>query len=273
MVFGLFQAALIPTDMVFTPRSGRAPDSVAWLKANWKRVLSVVAGVALLLGLLYVVIGAILLAAHVDIYCNAYTLTSLDCGEHGRCEAGACSCEEEWAGPDCTACQTGWGGDDCTTCTRACSGHGTCDDATHTCQCETGWGGPDCTVCTKACSAHGACDDTKGLCHCETDWGGSNCTTCTRTCSGHGTCDNTTSLCLCQSGWGGEDCTTCTKTCSGHAHLPLPDRIRRPRLLKQPVGSLSGLAHPDQRDLGRGPERLGGESEGSEVDALLLLLH
>ena len=184
MVFGLFQAALIPTDMVFTPRSGRAPDSVAWLKANWKRVLSVVAGVALLLGLLYVVIGAILLAAHVDIYCNAYTLTSLDCGEHGRCEAGACSCEEEWAGPDCTACQTGWGGDDCTTCTRACSGHGTCDDATHTCQCETGWGGPDCTVCTKACSAHGACDDTKGLCHCETDWGGSNCTTCTKTCSG-----------------------------------------------------------------------------------------
>jgi len=59
---------------------------------------------------------------------------SLDCGEHGECEGGSCSCAPGWSGARCTVRE----------CDPRCSAHGSCSNGT--CLCTNGWNGKHCTL-------------------------------------------------------------------------------------------------------------------------------
>ena len=58
---------------------------------------------------------------------------------------------------------------------NACSGHGSCADATGTCVCDLEYGGTDCGAsCPGQCGGHGNCA-AGGLCHCRGRFGGARC--------------------------------------------------------------------------------------------------
>lgn len=69
--------------------------------------------------------------------------------------------------------------------------------------------GVDCSQspCPKDCSGHGTCDYSTGTCQCWNGHRGLDCSVpdrCPRDCSGHGTC--TPAGCVCTEGWFGDDC-------------------------------------------------------------------
>lgn len=59
---------------------------------------------------------------------------NLDCGAHGRCEAGKCKCDEGWTGNRCELLP----------CDPRCHEHGQCRNGT--CVCSQGWNGRHCTL-------------------------------------------------------------------------------------------------------------------------------
>ena len=86
-------------------------------------------------------------------------------------------------------------------CTNNCSGRGTCDETTHTCDCNTGYMGEGCEwlTCPDNCGVnrgHGTCDQFAmvSMCECNAGHLGEGCEwlTCPDNCGvnrGHGTCD------------------------------------------------------------------------------------
>jgi hypothetical protein len=108
-----------------------------------------------------------------------------------------------------------------------CSGHGTCDTKSGTCNCDPKYTGDYCDTVACDCSGVGTCDAT-GKCNCSGNydgekcekckdgWSGSNCTTkkCTD-CSGNGTC-GTDGKCACTTArWTGDNCELCSGVWSG----------------------------------------------------------
>lgn len=125
-------------------------------------------------------------------------------------------------------------------CLPDCTGHGTFDLDTQTCNCEPKWSGDDCSkgkirflpiekrfqliflqskileLCDLDCGQHGRC--VGETCQCDVGWGGEYCNTklCDTRCNEHGQCKNGT--CLCVTGWNGRHCTMegCPSGCSNH---------------------------------------------------------
>ena len=175
-----------------------------------------------------------------DVFCSAIG--------NATCTEGKCYCGFE-----------GWRGDFCEKkgCpglfNMDCSGRGTCNSATQTCDCNPGWAGRGChePACpgTPMCSDHGTCESlaTISFCSCDKGWMGRACETkcengtpqqtadgsffcqcddcfsgisCDMECSGRGNCTNNTCDCGFE-GWRGATCDTkgCPgwgSDCSGH---------------------------------------------------------
>uniref|UniRef100_A0A8C7V6G9 Tenascin N n=1 Tax=Oncorhynchus mykiss TaxID=8022 RepID=A0A8C7V6G9_ONCMY len=97
----------------------------------------------------------------------------------------------------------------------ACSGHGTYQHDTCSCQCNPGWEGPDCSVstCPDECNDHGRCVD--GKCVCLAGYMGSDCSQlmCPGDCNDKGYCVD--GKCVCFSHFTGEDCSEqkCSPDC------------------------------------------------------------
>ncbi|GCC26925.1 hypothetical protein chiPu_0005345 [Chiloscyllium punctatum] len=181
--------------------------------------------------------------------CDIPTNQCLDpsCGNRGTCIMGTCICNSGYKGESCEQvdcldstcsgrgicvrgechCTTGWGGSNCetprTACTDHCSGHGTFQPDSKTCNCDFPWTGHDCSVeiCAVDCSSHGIC--IGGTCRCDEGWMGSICDqrACHPRCSEHGTCKD--GKCECSPGWNGEHCTIegCPGLCNGNGRCTL----------------------------------------------------
>uniref|UniRef100_A0A8C8FHF1 Tenascin N n=1 Tax=Oncorhynchus tshawytscha TaxID=74940 RepID=A0A8C8FHF1_ONCTS len=97
----------------------------------------------------------------------------------------------------------------------SCSGHGTYQHGTCSCQCNPGWEGPDCSIstCPDECNDHGRCVD--GKCVCLAGYMGSDCSQlmCPGDCNDKGYCVD--GKCVCFSHFTGEDCSEqkCSPDC------------------------------------------------------------
>nr|XP_046215908.1 tenascin-N isoform X2 [Oncorhynchus gorbuscha] len=97
----------------------------------------------------------------------------------------------------------------------SCSGHGTYQHDTCSCQCNPGWEGPDCSIstCPDECNDHGRCVD--GKCVCLAGYMGSDCRQlmCPGDCNDKGYCVD--GKCVCFSHFTGEDCSEqkCSPDC------------------------------------------------------------
>uniref|UniRef100_A0A4W5JRH9 Tenascin N n=1 Tax=Hucho hucho TaxID=62062 RepID=A0A4W5JRH9_9TELE len=97
----------------------------------------------------------------------------------------------------------------------SCSGHGTYQHDTCSCQCNPGWEGPDCSIstCPDECNDHGRCVD--GKCVCLAGYMGSDCSQlmCPGDCNDKGYCVD--GKCVCFSHFTGEDCSErkCSPDC------------------------------------------------------------
>ncbi|XP_052319692.1 tenascin-N-like isoform X2 [Oncorhynchus keta] len=97
----------------------------------------------------------------------------------------------------------------------SCSGHGTYQHDTCSCQCNSGWEGPDCSIstCPDECNDHGRCVD--GKCVCLAGYMGSDCRQlmCPGDCNDKGYCVD--GKCVCFSHFTGEDCSEqkCSPDC------------------------------------------------------------
>jgi hypothetical protein len=198
-------------------------------RQRWRRAVSGVGGSVLLLAWTCIVLLFVLLAANVDVFCDAARIGIIHdpCNGHGRCHAAAqCHCEKDY-GPEVTStdealCACYFGASQ----PAACGPHGQCHWADtrqsplqkHTCDCEAGYSGNGCehgTGCDgEPCSAHGACVPLGGnhTCHCSSGWSGTDCnhpTGCdSKPCQHGGTCTATggSHSCKCASGWKAANC-------------------------------------------------------------------
>jgi len=166
-----------------------------------------------------------------------------NCGGHGSCHTGQCTCEAEWSGPncqnhcpsgcsdhgDCVAgaclCLAGWSGPGCAQ-MGCCNGHGSCANPDGACLCDSGWTGPSCAaqkICVDpTCSSHGVCNH--GQCDCAPGFSGISCLmpfeSCFGRCGPHGSCEARTNQCLCSANFTGPHCEmleqSCASGCTGH---------------------------------------------------------
>ena len=168
-----------------------------------------------------------------------------ECSEHGNVINGRCRCKDGWRGPVCNI--PGCPGEE-----KDCSGHGTCNSATHICTCQLGWTGngceiPDCPG-SPNCFNRGYCNATTdppkcqncsvgwmgpackdpcthgiqvpmdgGNCVCEAGYSGAGCNS---ECSEHGKIVGN-GTCECHPGWWGavcmiQGCPGVGTDCSGH---------------------------------------------------------
>merc|ERR1712025_345999 len=99
-----------------------------------------------------------------------------------------------------------------------CSGHGTCDTMTGTCNCKAckscaqAWGGVACDMrtCPDDCNKNGVCHEATGKCQCRHGFAGPACEIklCPNQCSNNGLCAN--GLCVCFEGFSGLNCSIAT---------------------------------------------------------------
>ncbi|XP_062337653.1 tenascin-N [Osmerus eperlanus] len=100
----------------------------------------------------------------------------------------------------------------------SCSGHGTYQHDTCSCQCNPGWKGPDCSVssCPDECNDNGRCVDGKCVCH--AGYTGHDCSQllCPGNCNDKGHCVD--GKCVCFSHFTGDDCGVqrCPNDCVGN---------------------------------------------------------
>lgn len=100
----------------------------------------------------------------------------------------------------------------------SCSGHGSYEQGTCSCQCDPGWEGPDCSVssCPDECSDNGRCVD--GKCACHAGYTGHDCSQleCPGDCNDKGRCVD--GKCACFDHFTGDDCGVqrCLNDCVGH---------------------------------------------------------
>jgi len=97
------------------------------------------------------------------------------CSGHGSCgNHDRCSCYANFVGGDCSekGCPHGRSGQEC-------SGRGTCDRGSGTCECADGYSGASCQriACPNDCSGKGSCDTTTGMCNCAGGYAGNDCGT------------------------------------------------------------------------------------------------
>lgn len=98
----------------------------------------------------------------------------------------------------------------------SCSGHGTYQHDTCSCQCNPGWEGPDCSVssCPDECNDNGRCVDGKCVCH--AGYTGHDCSQllCPDNCNDKGHCVD--GKCVCFSHFTGDDCSIqrCPNDCA-----------------------------------------------------------
>ena len=133
--------------------------------------------------------------------------------ENASCVDGLCYCGfEGWRGQLCEkkGCPGLYNKD--------CSGYGTCNSATQTCECKAGWSGRGCEreLCpgTPECSGHGVCNATDPpSCICDAGWMGFACEA--KCVNGSAILDQTGNsfVCLCDDCFGGADCEL---KCAGH---------------------------------------------------------
>ena len=83
--------------------AGRLRTTCTWLRDVVPRVAVGCAGGAMLLSLAYIAVGAAALADKRDIYCSQFTFNiwTSECGAHGDCSAGGCSCKDGFVGASC----------------------------------------------------------------------------------------------------------------------------------------------------------------------------
>lgn len=100
----------------------------------------------------------------------------------------SCACQPGYSGATCALlapgssqlCPSGWNERSATLQPCGGLGHGTCNEATGTCECAPGWGGAACdvSICPsvngKLCTGHGMCN-LLGECLCETGYTGQAC--------------------------------------------------------------------------------------------------
>jgi hypothetical protein len=102
---------------------------------------------------------------------------NVDCGAHGSCSSGNCSCRDGYSGNRCQTPPDPCAGINC-------GAHGTCSGGG--CSCRDGFSGDRCQNDPCAginCGAHGTCSG--GACSCRDGFSGSSCTTCNgMTCGG-----------------------------------------------------------------------------------------
>ncbi|XP_050443335.1 teneurin-m isoform X3 [Adelges cooleyi] len=146
-------------------------------------------------------------------FCSEVDCANPNCSGHGVCVEGTCICKKGWKGASCDEMDK-----DAIQCLPDCTGHGTFDLESQTCQCEPMWSGDDCSkeLCDLDCGTHGHC--VGETCACDVGWSGQYCNMklCDNRCNEHGQCKNGT--CLCVTGWNGKHCTLegCPNGCSGH---------------------------------------------------------
>jgi hypothetical protein len=94
------------------------------------------------------------------------------CSEKGVCAYSKCTCDDGWAGDDCSAvaCDSDCG---------APAGKGACTNGI--CSCSASWSGADCSIqrCPNDCSGHGTCSGATGnyTCACDDEWLNEDCGT------------------------------------------------------------------------------------------------
>lgn len=174
--------------------------------------------------------------------------TLSDCSGHGICTQltpnWQCTCNQGWAGANCSECDSGFNGDLCQpSCGgyKNCSGHGTCEGSgqrsanTSRCVCRSPFVQQNDTCKCDQCSGHGTCEESgpfKGKCECADGFDGSktpycgsckpnyfggHCKPCSvkaggKLCAGHGECKDGEAgdgTCACVAGWRGDNCTKC----------------------------------------------------------------
>ncbi|XP_064793451.1 tenascin-N-like [Oncorhynchus masou masou] len=102
----------------------------------------------------------------------------------------------------------------------SCSGHGTYQHNTCSCQCNPSWEGPDCSIstCPDECNDNGRCVDGKCVCH--AGYTGSDCSQlmCPGDCNDKGHCVD--GKCVCHAGYTGSDCSQlmCPGDCNDKGH-------------------------------------------------------
>eukprot|EP00906_Rhabdomonas_costata_P016852 RCo024212 len=177
------------------------------------------------------------------------------CSGHGACEDFQCKCFGHYAGYACDSCAPGYGGAFCNqSCPGqdagwACTGNGTCNTTSFTCNCYPGFVGADCSVACPGlilssqgvslpCSGNGDCLGN-GTCSCYGNYAGPDCSTClptygganctqlcpgNGTCGGRGNCSAATATCVCNTGWFGDQC-QCNATMRANCFPTCPPNV------------------------------------------------
>ncbi|MBQ7413417.1 MAG: hypothetical protein IJV07_04000, partial [Alphaproteobacteria bacterium] len=135
----------------------------------------------------------------------------VNCGEHGTCNDGTCSCQDNYYGNNCENAPLN------------CQNGGSWNTTTHKCDCVNGYEGNTCgtlNLCYQVnCGEHGTCNN--GTCSCRDNYYGNNCENAPLNCQNGGSWNTTTHKCDCVNGYEGNTCETQkSTTCTSNSQCP-----------------------------------------------------